>query len=1028
VAKNYTSDEIEAAVTKLVRDAIRKPYGVLGNRETGTTFNDLQDAAAGVFLLTPAAPYYVVLLATRRLSEELTALSTLVDELVDAAVSTSRRVAPLDSLTSLVNARVALGALETAAAARTSGFTALGEVPAFKRYDVNVTRYLSQVGSSIRVGQNIVQTPQEARAAIPTLLRSVTEQHAEVVRRAELLAVAIADYTSLNLGQLLAAAVITKAREVLQTRVEELEALTPAMRPGILREVTLDVLAGRATVEGFGASPEVTTFVPLSGTGSVYADGAHPATAAVLPSQTLGPYVLVPGDTALSFTVDGGTAVTLSLRASYVAALEGTWVEPYDIWGPSNPPPVGAVRNDHLVISVEGYSDIDLLLTQASGVSVESIVTQINAAITTQPVVAEPYFNPTKFFGLVDLDATGSANDMDFVFPLAGQDWTALGVQVGNKVVVNDGSSVNDGAVYAVVTVSATTLSCSQLAGPAPTDEVNINVEVGAASRYVRIRISDGNEATSLAVSRKLSLPETTDPAYYALGFSPLQEVRCRRTTAAEVAAGVNTDFGAQVAGVARLSALAVFVPSSTVRGRSEPTNPLQIGFHTWYGRASYTAGTSAVFTLLSTINGALSEVVVGDKVVLRTAATYSDIGLVGTVTNVGDGTFVATFSVGVTLSTDSTVEVGPALAVVRDDTLRVLEGSVNQGDYAATAANTDPLLVTVDRPLVVYQTLGGLPAFFDLTLGSFRVDFYSTSTDVDTGLELVVGGASSILFPSPAPAVFGSTPYLQLPSAPKGLEVGDIVEVHSTTYASPTSTHAVVGLELSQLLIEVTPAISVEQGSLLFGAESVPFVRIRKTQQDNYAQFATRLTEWLALPQNAPAFFRELSRLLNPLLANTNPTAADVSAVRAQLLNLAGVLTIVGAEAVSIDPEDSLESILAGYVAAAVPQVDTLLAAFRQKGADKATAVLLEGRFQDFFGMAPQESSYLGAALQAIRDVQRSDLPVRRTDRQEAAQQSVLIASYEEPDADFNYSEAEDLADVSIPGQYTDPGSGSSY
>jgi hypothetical protein len=49
------------AVEKLVQDAIRRPYGILGERKTGDAFDDTMNAAAGVFILTPASPFYVLL-------------------------------------------------------------------------------------------------------------------------------------------------------------------------------------------------------------------------------------------------------------------------------------------------------------------------------------------------------------------------------------------------------------------------------------------------------------------------------------------------------------------------------------------------------------------------------------------------------------------------------------------------------------------------------------------------------------------------------------------------------------------------------------------------------------------------------------------------------------------------------------------------------------------------------------------------------------------------------------------------------
>lgn len=51
----YTSEELNAAIDNIVRTSIRFEYDSLGTRKVGTSFNDLQDAAAGVFVSFPNA-------------------------------------------------------------------------------------------------------------------------------------------------------------------------------------------------------------------------------------------------------------------------------------------------------------------------------------------------------------------------------------------------------------------------------------------------------------------------------------------------------------------------------------------------------------------------------------------------------------------------------------------------------------------------------------------------------------------------------------------------------------------------------------------------------------------------------------------------------------------------------------------------------------------------------------------------------------------------------------------------------------
>jgi hypothetical protein len=57
---NYTDQEIQTAVERIVRSSIRRSTTTLGTRDTGTTFNDFQEQATAVLTTTPNAVFYVV--------------------------------------------------------------------------------------------------------------------------------------------------------------------------------------------------------------------------------------------------------------------------------------------------------------------------------------------------------------------------------------------------------------------------------------------------------------------------------------------------------------------------------------------------------------------------------------------------------------------------------------------------------------------------------------------------------------------------------------------------------------------------------------------------------------------------------------------------------------------------------------------------------------------------------------------------------------------------------------------------------
>src|SRR5688572_7810745 len=164
--KSFTDTEISSAVAKIVQDSIRRPYGILGERKTLTTFDDTMDAAAGVFILQPASPFYVLLLATRRLIDITTTVLSAAFDMLDAIEGTGRRVRPVTNITALGNARTALAALEAASGQRDSIFTDISSTPAFQRFETNANRFLTAVGPNIKNSTNVARTPQQARKSL----------------------------------------------------------------------------------------------------------------------------------------------------------------------------------------------------------------------------------------------------------------------------------------------------------------------------------------------------------------------------------------------------------------------------------------------------------------------------------------------------------------------------------------------------------------------------------------------------------------------------------------------------------------------------------------------------------------------------------------------------------------------------------------------------------------------------------------------------------------------------------------------
>lgn len=500
---SYTTDELNAAIEKIVRTSLRREYGELGNRRLDYTFSDIQDAAAGVFILFPNAPFYVVMLAARRLQKAIETEQELLAAFVDTVEATGRDVRDITSLSPLKNAASALANLAAAAGSRTTDFDDIESVPAFKRFEQTTQRFLDESSSNVVQDGEIVQTPREARSLLAGLYRALRTQHQGILRRVGLLAGAVDDFNSLSLAKTLSENIINNSRSLIDEIADELDGMTEDERMEIIRLRTLDILAARMAVRSFGSISGPTTFLSLTGDGRAFADAYHPATPAYVQSDILDPYPILTDARDIDLLLDGDSSPTTTIQVlgSFIPRIESTLTDEstFDLGTPSS----NGSWNGELRIALVNYpsvgssTNIDVLF-DASSNTAAAVAETINARVTAIggspriPLTAEPYANPLKFSGPVDMtNAADPKLDMTSINPAT--DFTALGLEEGDKIYVDDPTSTNFGAVYTIDIggLSALTLNCTRESGVAASNESAMNTEVGDAGLALRLRISD---------------------------------------------------------------------------------------------------------------------------------------------------------------------------------------------------------------------------------------------------------------------------------------------------------------------------------------------------------------------------------------------------------------------------------------------------------------------------------------------------------------------------------------------------------
>lgn len=1011
---DYTQAELDTAIEKLVRRDVRFQYDSLGTRRLDVTFGDLQDAAAGVFTSNQAAPFYVVKLASNHLDDLLVAEIASIDTLIDQVRATGRNVLPVTHLSPLENARVALSDLSNAVGNRESSLQDIRDVPAFKRFKSNTARFLNDSGKNIKSGGSIVSTPGEARARLKPLALELREQQEDVLEKAALIQGALSSYESLELPARTSHSIITNARNVLQDRLDELNALSETERLNIIRDVTLDLLAARAVVEGFGSLNSIGTFIVLDGEGQPFADTLHPATTAKLTSDKYGPYTIYNTKHQLHVQVDGVYDLALQPQGSVVPRLDvlRTTPDPYEI----------DVSRNSWSLRLVGGGGVNLIMTTGTQ-EVWELVADLNADLG--PVVgdaqgwkAELRFLPQKGSSIVDIDPL----PLGFwqLVLASGQEWDDFGVIGGDLVLIKDPASAADGTLLAVSGTTGPTAVCAPVYPLAvATVETGIVVEFGASSSIIyQLYLTTPELQQALDERESYIMEDVEADSMQNIGIQTGVTLTARRTRAPLVTDSLNISSSASVLGTARAKASHAFIATiHTGKGRSEPADPLRVALYNFRGSAvvDSSGGGSTTFTVSGLQDG---EIQVGETLVVRETPHEDDFELYGTVTSVVGTTVVASLDLTDVLPTpipySVLLEVGDSLSSMPSEpTLIISEASVMDGVYDVDVLGPTPLDLVLVRPIPDYLAVGGEPIFFTSgQLGQYQSVFESLSTGLDSAVEVVAGDNDlSDSFFSVLRKEYGTTAWFQLPEWPVDISEGDQLEIYNLNYATPDFIATIVSLEEDNKLIRISPEVSVSQVARSFTVGSmVPFVRIRRMQKNNYGELSVAVEAWLGLQNNDLLwYFRKLDAVLNPLVSTTNPTLAQVNDATLLLGSLSATLT-------------SLRTTLSTYDTFVVPEVDTLLNSYLEEGADRASDVLASADFVTFFGLPLDEASYAGAVQVAIREVDKMDLPIRRDNRQsgEGIVRDTVIAQYNDVDFGFVAEDVNPEEDIDIP-EYSD-------
>ena len=1008
-----------------------------------------------------------------------------------------RSVLPINDLSPLANAVAALQALSNAAAARTTAFASLTNVPQYQQFTKSVGSLLSGAsGQAVKSGGQIVQTPQQAVAAIPGLVSQIQAAHQALILSVTTLAGGQDDYNDVNLASVVAQSVITNASTVLSGHLATLTPLLPAQRLATIRQVVLDVIASQTVVTQFGSNQGTTDIYELSGTGYPYSDSTSLALPATSTVDTAAPYNIQSPNQYLDLYMDGAGTTPRSLTsvtsiapvgfayvALFTAASIPADVQVGDYIFPKTGPNAGtrwviqsvtattmtawgvtlAQASAATTIEILPAPSVELLLPFAQSATILGIVAEsqytagigyiisdgthpvryptslntpaannviqfqvgtsvitcnltvcpdaigstdtvprtaqqvcndINTNLVPAGFQAVPYFPALKFSGQV-IQTLVSGSNANFALVGGIGSFTALGVATGDLIQVTNGDVTQQGA-WQIYSVSSTTLGATKVGGgTAETQADPITIQVGSPFRCIKIvAVNPTTAVNTLATIGVINDGATSSNAGATIGLTPGATSRSSPQTSKDIAAYIT-------ANTTVATATTLFSPTVSCNGRSNPTNAFLLSLSKLIQTVSLTA---AGVNMSAPIAGAADAgVVAGDYIVQRTG---DNVGTVWEVVAVTDSIVTGFLLTGAGVSQPGVqLEIGPSVSLSSYSMVRVSSGP-NKGDYYVSSQNyLDITLVsTLPQP---YDPATMQAITSAVMTGSESLVIASTNTTTASLLK-VRGPAASTFYTSGDPAIGvgvpGTTTFFQIPSVPQGLSVGDLLQLFGTSPVIPTQVQAITAINGKVITLDGSIASNV---SWQFGdTQPVPFARLHTAAVADFSEFQAELLAWAALPAQQSLYFTNLNAAINPILANSSPTGVQINTALNTVALLYQTLTEAAATTYSQDEAATLEYILDSYVVDDQPQVDSLIRAYGDKGADRAIDLLLAGSFQEFFGLDPNETSYAGTMQEAAKAVAMNDLPVKKTNRTNT-QTSQLTGSTTDPDPEYNYDDS---------------------
>lgn len=970
----YTSEEIQAAVERLVLSKIQVPRDISGVRNNQAEFTDIQTTAAGVFISHPEAPYYVILLGSNRLAGVAQQLIASITDLETKIEATGRRTFPINDLTSLADAENSLVELETALGSRSNAIRDPSRIPSYLRFSASSLDYLEHIGRNVRADGQIVETPNQARLEIPALFNSIIASYKDVMEKQGYLQNAIDDYTNMQLPAKVAQGVVQNARDMLAEDHDDLANMGEDARLEVAKDKTLNAIAAKSVVDSYVTGQTVSDTFSATGKLVPYSDINKEAIPAGVDGDTPGPYAFIsypvprgdPPDSrdnnVLTMTLES-KQYTLILPTAFLAFIQGN--------GKTLPPDDPAGVFTFYKNGVEGKGYVENFDPAAppeawffSLPNSTLIIEQfIEGGATTSYTV--------EFIGGMDIPKLFT--------PDVGESWFAYKKQLTlDEVVGYINGVLIGGSSYLRAAKSAN--NCVSITCHDPTECL--------IHRVVGVRCVDSIYNTAAQVP---------------LGFFKGIELLSKRTPATSLMTSINS-----MTSKSNVTLAAVPLDPSLAHMSvwTDTANKSGVVLAKWTGYVAVVSSGGDITLTLGIVFDPFTNFGIQPGHIICFPRQYvkdgvdfipiPDEGAQYIVDTVSDYTITAHWSSGPVAETYSSRNVDVGLPIVLSTVAKYQVVQIfttpNDGGYEITSVNSySPFRVGFDTFISQNKMARDpLPLPIDATVGPASIS--TASADVTTSSYIKVEGSARPLIFSTVPSARGFTTYVQLPEKYPKLNPGDRLEFRESSSVSYIRTIELVEERILTLNDSVPSNLQFD-----INVSTYPNVSIKSGKKKGYDTLKLNLEDVEATyPTDIDTYAANVNALLNPLLANRVPPISKVQEAKAEVGKLKDKVQTL------VDDLNSVDSF-------PCPEVDGLISTLKSKGCDRAIDVLLQGRFSEFFGLDMDNTTYAGAMMSAAREVARNDLATSKLGTKKM--QRKILAIQEDTDPDYDHSDSDAIS-----------------